>query len=95
MRVEIGAALHRDIPVIPILLDGSKIPAPEERAAKIEAAKARVNSGAVLAFGAAPRTAKATAAENEYFRSLLAQIPASELPKITALFQAMVDKAAK
>src|SRR5262245_27639712 len=30
VRVEIGAALQRGIPVIPILLDGAKIPKPEQ-----------------------------------------------------------------
>jgi hypothetical protein len=29
VRIEIGAALRRDIPVIPILVDGAKIPRPE------------------------------------------------------------------
>ena len=30
VRVEIGAALHRDIPVIPILLDGARLPHPRK-----------------------------------------------------------------
>jgi hypothetical protein len=30
VRIEIGAALQRDIPVIPILLDGARIPKPSE-----------------------------------------------------------------
>ena len=30
VRIEVAAALHRDIPVIPILLDGSRIPKASE-----------------------------------------------------------------
>ena len=36
VRVEIAAALHRDIPVIPILLEGAKIPKPAQLPEELE-----------------------------------------------------------
>jgi len=41
VRIEIATALQRDIPVIPILLDGAKIPSPEELPADLQSLTAR------------------------------------------------------
>lgn len=41
VRVEIATALQRDIPVIPILLDGAKVPKPEELPVDLQALSAR------------------------------------------------------